>query len=309
MAASTNAQSSTSANRASASPRAYLALIGGVLCIGMGPILIRLADVPGEIVGLYRQGIAALVLTLPILLRRRGSLNLSPSTALWGTLGGLMFAGNIFVWSTALNMTTISNATFLDNTAPVWVGLGAWLIFKEKLRPTYWIGVIVALAGAGMLVGIDGFGLDGSQAGLGNLLAFSGAFMYTAYLLISQHVSEQLDNVTYVWLFSGVAALSFLVLALALGTPLTGLPPRSLAALVAVALISQTGGWLLITYALKQLSASLVAVGVLGQPVFATLVAAPLFHEVPDNLQIAGSIVTLVGIVIAQRSSRLPTDG
>lgn len=297
----TNAPPTAADSAGSADPRAYLALLGGVVCIGMGPIFIKLANTTADVIGLYRLGIAALVMLLPALLNwRRGRARLPRSMVGLGVLGGVLFAGNIFVWSTSLYLTTVANATFLDNTAPIWVGLGAWLLFGERLRPLYWLGLAMALGGAALLVGLDGFGR--SAASLGNALAFGGAFIYAAYLLVTQRVRERVDNVTYVWLFSSAAAVTFLALNLALGNPVTGLPLASVLALVAVALISQVGGWLLITYAFGHLSASLVSVTLLGQPVFATLVAAPLLGEVPGVWHIVGGLITLAGIYTVHRS-------
>lgn len=288
--------------RSEARLRAYLALLAGIMCIGFGPIFVRLADTTGDVIGVYRLVVAALVLTGPALANwRRGRARLPRSLLGLAVLGGLAFASNIFIWNTAINLTTIANATFLDNTAPLWVGLGAWLIFGERLRPRYWLGLGLALAGAAVLTGLDGF--DGSQASLGDVMAFGGAILYAAYLLITQKVRAQMDNLTYLWLFSGVAGVALLVLSIALGSPLLGLPLRSYAAMIAIALVSQVTGWLLINYAFGHLRASLVSVALLGQPLIATLLAAPLLGEVPGPLQVLGGLVTLAGIVVVQTAT------
>ena len=306
MTAPSDAQTSRTASQSGVAPRAHLALLGGVLCIGLGPIFIRLADVTGDVLGVYRLGIAALVLTPAAWLNwRSGRARLPRAKLGLALLGGLAFAANIFIWSTALRLTTIANATFLDNTAPVWVGLGAWLLFGERLRPLYWGGLALALAGGALLVGPGGF--DGSAASVGNVLAIAGAVIYAAYLLVTERVRESVDNLTYVWLFSGVAAVSLLILSLALGSPLVGLPRQSYAALLGVALISQVGGWLLINYAFGHLRASLVSVTLLGQPVVATLLAAPLFGEMPGLPTVLGGLVTLAGIYTVHRSVSAPS--
>lgn len=289
--------------RASAPVRAYVALLGGVLGIGVGPLLVRFADTTSDVIGLFRMTVAALVLAGPALLNwRRGRARLPRSLLAPAVLGGLVFAANIFAWNAALNLTTVANATFLDHTASLWVGLGAWLLFGERLRARYWLGLGVALAGAAILTGLDGF--DGSTASIGDLLALAGALMYASYLLLTQRVRKQVDNLTYLWLFSAVGAAAFLVINLALNNPVTGLPLRSYAAMVGIALLSQVMGWLLINYALGHLRASLVAVALLGQPVLATLLAAPLLGETLGPLQIVGGAVTLAGIAIVQTANR-----
>ena len=51
---------------------------------------------------------------------------------------GLHF--NLGLLSSALLRTSAANATLLDNTAPIWVGLGALIFFHEKLGRRYWAG-------------------------------------------------------------------------------------------------------------------------------------------------------------------------
>ena len=73
--------------------------------------------------------------------------------------------------------------------------------------------------------------------------------------------------------------------------------------MIAIALVSQVTGWLLINYAFGHLRASLVSVALLGQPLIATLLAAPLLGEVPGPLQVLGGLVTLAGIVVVQTAT------
>jgi len=58
-------------------------------------------------------------------------------------------------WNTAVLITNAANATLFGNTAPLWVGLGALLVFKEKLRPALWAGMLLAMCGAALILGGD----------------------------------------------------------------------------------------------------------------------------------------------------------
>ncbi|MCB9141477.1 MAG: DMT family transporter, partial [Anaerolineales bacterium] len=125
--------------------KAYALLGLGILCIGMSAIWVKWADLPGLVSAFYRVFIAALVLTPWWLLSRR-RLPKRRALALTG-LGGVFFALDLVLWNTALLITTAAQATLLANNAPLWVGLGALLIFHEKLPRLYWIGLALALAG------------------------------------------------------------------------------------------------------------------------------------------------------------------
>jgi drug/metabolite transporter (DMT)-like permease len=295
-------------SESTANVRAYGALVTGVLCIGFSPIFVKLANTTGDVVGFYRLAIATLVMSVPLIVHwRRGNARLPRRILGWGVLAGLFFALDLGVWNTSLTMTTASTATLLGNTAPIWVGLGAWLIFRERLRPAYWLGLVIALCGAALIVGVDSVDTNGakntSMVILGNLLAASASVAYAGYQLTTQHTRQHIDNLTYMWLFSGVGAIILLGVSLALGHPLTGLPASSYRALLGLALVTHILGWLLINYAFGYLRASLVSVTLLGQPIVATLAAMPILGEWPGLWHVVGGVVTLAGIYVVHRSS------
>ena len=118
---------------------AYLALAAGILCIGFSAIFVKLAGVPGPVSAFYRILIAGMVI-LPWWLFRGSSL---PSRRdLFLTLaGGVFFALDLALWNTSLLLTSAATATLLANNAPLWVGLGAVFLFRERLSLYYWLGL------------------------------------------------------------------------------------------------------------------------------------------------------------------------
>ena len=62
-----------------------------------------------------------------------------------------------------------------------------------------------------------------------------------------------------------------------------------------------------VTWALGRVPASLTSLVVLIQPVAAAALAWMLFAETMTPIQMAGGVLVLIGIVLAQRSSRRTT--
>ena len=282
-----------------------MALFGGVLCISFTAIFTKWAAVPGPVAATYRMIIAAVVLALPFW---RGARRWSPQARTripWGMLGGLWFAINLGLLNSALLLTSAANATLLDNTAPVWVGLGAMLLFKERLRGGYWVGMALALGGAAVVTRFNPAG--GFTPNPGDALAFVGAVFYASYLLTTQRARRDLDALSYLWLVAAAAAVVLLLATLALHLPLAGYSTRSYLALVAVGLLSQTGGWLLINYALGHVPASMAVVVLLAQPVATGLLSIPLLGEPLTARQLLGGLLLLVGIYLCLR--RTGSDG
>jgi drug/metabolite transporter (DMT)-like permease len=280
---------------------AYLALLVGVFCISFTAIFTKWAAMPGPVSAAYRMSIAALVLTIPLLRQARGRGRLFPMGARWGILGGIAFAFNLALLNSALLLTSAATATLLDNTAPIWVGLGAMAFFRERLRWRYWAGLGLALVGAAVVTGFaptHGFNLR-----TGDALAFFGALFYAAYLLVTQRGRTQLDTLSYLWLVAATAAVTLLAIGQILRLPLAGYGAHAYLAMLGVGLLSQVGGWLLINYALGHVSASMAVVVLLAQPVITGLLSIPLLGEPLTGRQVVGGALELSGIYLCLRRS------
>jgi drug/metabolite transporter (DMT)-like permease len=285
--------------RGSVAP-AYLALAAGVLCISFTAIFTKWAGVPGPVAAAWRMIVATAVLSVPFLRQARTWTPQTRRGVRWGIMGGLWFAINLGLLNSALMLTSAANATPLDNTAPIWVGLGALILFREKLRSRYWAGLALALLGAAVVTGLN------PAAGItlrpGDALAFTGALFYAGYLLNTQAGRRELDSLSYLWLVAATATVVLLVVCLVMGLPLTGYPLSSYAPLLAVGLISQVGGWLLISYALGHVPASGAVVVLLAQPIVTGLLSIPLLGEALTLQQIIGGAFALAGIYLCLRT-------
>lgn len=276
--------------------RAYLALFSGVMCISFSAIFTKLAGTAGPVTGFYRMAVATTVLSLPFLLHQRRNPTRDRRHWRWAVAGGLWFSINLVLLSSALTLTSAANATLLDNTAPIWVGLGALLIFRERLGVRYWLGLALALAGAAVVTGSNP--LAGFQPAPGDALAFVGAIFYAGYLLNTQRGRRDLDTLTYLWLVAATATVVIFLAVQVMGLPLTGYSTRTYLALLGVGLIPQTAGWLLINYALGHLPASAAVIVLLAQPVTTGLLSIPLLGEALTQSQVIGGALALAGIYL-----------
>lgn len=294
----TGATSKTEATRL----HVYLMLALGIICIALSAIFTKLAGVPGTVSAFYRIAIAEVALTLPFARAMvRGQVVRDRRIWLLALGAGVFFALDLGLWNTSLFLTSAANATLLGNDAPILVGLGALLLFHERLKGLYWVGLALALAGMGIIVGKDVLGH--SSLGGGDLLAMSAGVAYAAYLLSTQRIRAKMDTLSSLFIPSMAGVLVLLGFNLALHRPLWGFSARAYLALLALGIISQLIGWLAINYALGHLPASIVSVTLLGQPVLTALFAVPLLGEALTGNQIAGGIVALAGIYLVNRSA------
>jgi drug/metabolite transporter (DMT)-like permease len=103
----------------------------------------------------------------------------------------------------------------------------------------------------------------------------------------------------YIYVVYSAAAAVLLAWALLAGAPLGGYPPGVYLLLVGLAVGPQLLGHTSFNYALSTLSATFVAVAILGEPVGSAILAFLVFDERFAPLQLAGFLLLMLGIVVA----------
>jgi drug/metabolite transporter (DMT)-like permease len=289
--------------------RAYLFLGFGVLCIGFSAIFVRWANAPGAVTGFYRMAVAVLVLAYPFYRRQQATRPEAPwqlprREVAIALFGGLFFAGDLIFWNTGILLGGATNPTLMGNTAPVWVGLGALIFFKERLPLSFWLGLLLAMAGATLILGLDL--LRDFSLGLGTFLGLIAGVFYGGYFLLTQRGRQQLDALTYFWIAAaGATGLLFLA-ALLLRQPLLGYDGFTYLNFLALGLVVQVFGQFAFSYTLGYLPASVVSPAGLGQPLVTALLAWPLLGEVITPLQAVGGLAVLAGVYVVHRSRLRP---
>jgi drug/metabolite transporter (DMT)-like permease len=245
-----------------------------------------------------------LILSPVLLLRKRKRVNISWAIMIFPVLGGLLTALDHGFWNTAVNFTSAANATLLANTAPLWVALFARIVWKEHLARIFWLGMLLTLVGAAIVLGTDL--VHEATLGIGGVLALTAGVFYAGYFLVTQRGRVHWDTLSYIWIVSLISSTCLLVFSLGMGIPVTGYPPQSYLAFLGAAIVSQTGGYLAVGYSLGHLPASLVAPTLLGQPVVTSLLAIPLLGEALGWGQVIGGLSVLAGIYLVHASRENP---
>ena len=175
---------------------AYLALSVGLIAIGFSAIFVRQADVPGTVASFYRMAIPTIILAAPAIKRLRERKWYGPPL-FWAVIGGLAFTLAIAFWASEVVLSGATIPTLLANTAPVWVGLGALLFFREELPRKFWFGLAIAFLGTSLVLGLESLGAISFD--LGAFLGLIAGIFYAAYFLITQIGRKSLDVLSYFW--------------------------------------------------------------------------------------------------------------
>lgn len=271
----------------------YGALVVAVLAIGWSAIFVRWAHVSGPASAFYRALTAAAVL-VPWRLLRGG--HASRRVIAFAALGGAFFAFDLALFNSAVLSTSAANATLLGNNAPLMVGLGSWIVFRQRPAAPFWIGLVLALVGTATIAGADT--LLHASFGLGDVMAVLASVFFAGYILTTNRVRARADTLTVTTVAVASSAITLLVVCLVLHLPLGGYPARSWAALAALGLVTQLVGYLCVTYALGRLPATATSVGLLAQAPITALLAVPFLGETLSAAQLVGGVLVLSGIYV-----------
>ena len=290
---------------------AYGALLVAISGIAWSAIFIRWSAVPGPSSAFYRVFIASLVLvpwrlaTSLAQARTGGMVKARPRAMLLALIGGIFFGLDLALYNTAVMRTTATTATLLGNNAPIFVGIGSWLLFKRPPRRTFWIGLALAVAGAAIMMVAAAAGRTGARGDLGGAgMAIAAAVFFAGYLLTTEHVREEMDTLTFSTIAVVGSVLTLLVVCLVLDSPLSGFTTRTWLALIGLGLISQLGAYLGLAYALGHLPATVTSVGLLAQVPLTALLAVPLLGEPLTMPYLAGGSLVLTGIYVVSLGTR-----
>ena len=237
---------------------------------------------------------------------RAPALDLRWGILVFPILAGLASAMDQFIWNTSLKFTQAANATLLGNTSPLWVALIAWLIFRERTRRLFWLGLVLVMGGAAVVLGNDF--LRHPTVGLGGSAVDHIGFLLRPLLPVFPAEPPALDTLSHVWLCSLSSTLVLLVICLVSRTPLSGYPTRSYLVMLGAALLPQLTGYLAIGYALGHIPAAIASPTMLGQPVITAILAIPILGERLTPPQWIGGLVALTGIYLVNRSREKPAE-
>jgi len=296
-----------------------LAIIVAILSVSTASLFIKFAqqEAPSLVIAALRLTIASLLLApISIIRHKEELLSLSRKELLLGFLAGFFLALHFATWISSLEYTSVASSVVLVSTGPLWVALLSPLILHESLpRKIFW-GLLLAVSGGFLIALSDScvwqsrlicetfLTLQNSQSMIGNILALTGAFSITGYLLIGRRLRTKISLIPYIFLVYSMAAFVLILFMLIARQSPFGFPLSTYGWIFMLALIPQIIGHSTYNWALRFMPATLVAILTLGEPIGSVSLAYFILHESPGLVKIIGGLFILSGIYLASRVQR-----
>ena len=273
------------------------ALATGTLGISMSAVLNKTALASGMHpvwLNVLRVGLAALVM-LPFFLGKPGAARalagISRRERLLTFAAGAMLAAHFVSWAAALQYADSVVVATIWSTYSLMTVIGSSLLLKERTPLPALLGIVLAVAGVGVLM----VGAGGPQP-LGVVMALCAAITQAVYTLCGRVARRRMDMLPYTMGVYTVALCCLLLCALALRLPPAGITRASAGSALLLALLCTLGGHSMQNYALKYYKAPTVSTVMLTEVVTGPLLVLIFLGEAPKPASLIGGAVIVSGV-------------
>lgn len=224
-----------------------------------------------------------------------------------GTLGNGLY--QIF-FIEGIARTRAGDAALLIASAPALMAIMGWLRGTERTGPRGVAGILLSLAGIGLVV----FGESGSAAGgastlLGDALILFGCLCWSTYTVLLQPYTERIDGVALsaVTMAGGAIPLVLVSLPALARTPWSTVSVGAWGAVVYSGLFALALAYLFWYRGVRILGPTRTGMYSNLQPVIALIVAWATLGETPQAAQLAGAACIFAGLVLTRLGSPAST--
>jgi drug/metabolite transporter (DMT)-like permease len=275
----------------------FIGVLIAVVSVSFASIFIKWSDSPPLVIAAYRMLFASLMLA-PFAMGpcRRQCVTLSKNSYLLLAGIGVVLALHFWAFNASLTLTTVAASTLLVTAHPLIIGVVSIFILKETDKR----------AMAGMVLGFSGIilmsvsGLEGGELA-GDALAFTGCILAAIYIVGGRVMRQKVDLVPYAFFVYSFATIFLFGACLLTGEQLWPISNEDLVLFLLLAGVSTILGHTMYNWSLKYVSASLVSVSLLGEPILATIWAALFLGEIPTPLILISGAFLLVGVLIVAK--------
>lgn len=277
------------------------ALTGFALLLAFNQVVIKVTN--GGLQPVFFAGVrsAGAVVCIWVWLRWRGiPLQFTPGTRVAGCIAGLIFSFEFLCLFIALDLTTVSRASVIFYSMPVWLALMAHFIMPDdKITPAKAVGLGLAVAGVALaiLTRSDGVGsLWGDLAALGAAVSWAAVAMMAK----ASPLSRVRPEIQLFWQVA-ISAPILLIAALFFGPFIRDLQAIHLAGLLFQIVVVVSAGFIFWLWLLSIYPASGVASFSFLSPVLSVGLGWLLLGEQIGPSLIGALVLVTAGIVLINR--------
>jgi drug/metabolite transporter (DMT)-like permease len=211
-----------------------------------------------------------------------------------GVTLGLLLALGYALQTAGLERTTVSSTGFVTGLYVVFTPLFAFALFRIHVGRSVVVGVVLSLVGLGLLAGV------GVGDPIGDLLVLGGSAAYSLQIALMERYARRYDPVAFTFVEMLAACVGFTTIAVSLGE--VELPRGWVVwgALLVTGVFASALGFLVQTWAQRQMSAARTALAFAMEPVWTAFFGYWLAGDRLGVLGWTGAALIMIAIVVAE---------
>ncbi len=271
----------------------------GALCFSLAIPFVRWTDGLNTTTIAFFRALFGFLFLCTLLIKFRAPLDFAAYRSSVRTLLvlGLIVSMTVTLYTYSIQHTTAANAALLVNSSPIYVAVLAPIALKEPRARYTWLSLILAIIGTVCVSNPARRDLD-TDSFSGILAGAASGFTYAIVLMISRNLRGRVGGYTQTLWTNGLVALVLLPWAVQSSGPavIDNLPK-----LIPLGIFSLGLSYLLYFQGLQRISAQVVSVVALFEPVSGALIGMIFFAEMPNLLGWTGGLLILVSIYLISR--------
>ncbi|WP_411278731.1 DMT family transporter [Gemmatimonas sp.] len=272
-----------------------IAILLAVLCWGLLGVMSRVAMADGTpplTVAFWRAAIAAALFTVHAAVTRAEPLRSAdrPAALFLGVAGVAVL---YFAYLNAIEQGGVALSSILMYSAPIWVAIGGWIFFQERLNARATAALTLTLVGVAMVALASGSGAVRWSPGAVGWGLLSGA-MYALYFLVGRRLfSHNASSRVMAWALSiGAATMVPFV-------RFQSLSRSAWSGVAFLAVVCTYAAYLAYAEGVKRLPSARAATIATLEPVIAVVAAYVVWGERLSPLGLAGAATVIAGVLLS----------
>lgn len=258
---------------------------------------------PMEVVTL-RVWSAAIILTIYLLITSPEKLKLTSRHDIKYFIGTGVFSIIFFNYCmfTAISLSSIPVATALLYTAPAFVTILSYFLFKEALTKLKIIALFITLIGTALVVGLIPINLETFHMA-SILFGLGSGIGYAFYSIISKYALKKYTSLSVTSFTFIVAAVTLLPFFPYQAKAHLLIDPTVLFYAFGLGFLPTAFAYIIYTYGLNKTEASKASILTTIEPFVATLIGIFIFHEAFSPTQMFGMVCIIGAVILIQAFS------
>lgn len=282
----------------------YLAVFAAHFIWGINFLVAKLTlqEIPSMSLAFLRFFLAVIFI-MPFLLSDKSSLKVDktdiPRLVI---IGALMVSLNIGLFFAGLERTTVTSASALTMTAPVFSILLAWWFLKEKVYLKNLGGIALGLTGALLVIDLPAFFSGNhlsSQNLIGNLLIVLASLCWVVGAILSKKMLKKYSTLTITFIVFLVGSFTFLIPAVSeyLKNPnwIFQITPLGISGLLFMTLCSSISAFFLFEWGMGRIGVTKANFFQYFEPVIAASLGILVLGEKAGVLFLVGALLIALG--------------